>query len=422
MSLGPTFFLGESLAGLGLHHGASVYYYEVVRQAAEPELVPRALARLKDMGARRPVDSRLLYDNLIDSIAFANLPGKLADWMEFEQGRRDIKRGFDGWGDRHLRSINPNSCYAAYADYVRGVRHVRDNQDAAALGLFAGVAQSPYASRDVAHLGQLALARLRFDQGDYKGALEAYDDVRPVHLSFEEGQVLTEKAWTHYYLGHIPSALGALHALAAPSYEAYFYPDVYLLRAVIYKDRCHYLSAKDVVRAFRSKFARTFEQLRARAPQERIERIRKAAVMEGPLAERTRLLLNLTDERDRVASLLGASGGKLVAHVTSLYETAIDDNDMAWRHNFAKAADAVALRLLDTEEQINVLDYEVSLAIFRPVEDIEPKAIAAQVQSPQDAKLDPTVEVIYPFDGEYWNDELGDYQVMLPDRCLGDSP
>lgn len=416
------FFLGECLERLELYHAASVYYYEVVKQASEPELVPRALGHLKDMAQRRPLDSRLVYDNLLDAIQFSNLPSELADWVEFEQGLRDIQRGFDNWGNRHLANIDPNSPWAAYADYIRATRFVRDGQDPNASVLFDAVANSAHATADVAQMGQLALARLHFGHGDFADALHAYAKVRPKHLSFEEGLVLTEKAWTHYYLGHIAEALGALHALSAPSYENFFYPDMFLLRALIYKDRCYLLGAKDVVRSFRSKFAHTFEQLRARVPQERIERIRRAAVMQGTLAKRTHLLLNLSDERDRTSSILSVSGGKLVAHVTSLYETAIDDNDQIWRRAFERAADDVSLRLLDTQEQMNVLDYEVSLAIFKPVEDIDTRQLDGKAKPGDADKLDPRMQAIYPFDGEYWNDELADYQVMLPDRCLGDSP
>ena len=83
-------------------------------------------------------------------------------------------------------------------------------------------------------------ARPRHSAQRVTRALDAYHRAKlPAH---DPGRatLYLEEAWTRYNLGQIHAAMGILTTLDAPSFRDEFLPDKYLLRALIYRDLCHY--------------------------------------------------------------------------------------------------------------------------------------------------------------------------------------
>ena len=80
----------------------------------------------------------------------------------------------------------------------------------------------------------------------------------------------------------------------------------------------------------------------------------------------------------------------------------------------AGSSDRVALELLEIEEQINLLDYEIGLDIFKRL-----KAQGARQTTEQPLKIPyDSANVYYEFDTEYWNDELHSYKFFILSRCF----
>jgi hypothetical protein len=76
----------------------------------------------------------------------------------------------------------------------------------------------------------------------------------------------------------------------------------------------------------------------------------------------------------------------------------------------------VATELLDYEEQARLVDYEVSLEVFKRLKKGNGKKIVDQEPPiPLGSR-----QVYYRFDGEYWNDELHDYRFRIDNRCFGE--
>ena len=413
------YFLAESLNALGFSYSAMVYYYLVAKTRSQPEVISDALSRLETLAASTPIDEDLLYDNLLYGGDFGILSPAQNSWIMYVQGLYDYQRNFIEWGERHFKEIDKASPFALDAAYVKAVQAVREHRDNDALETLRWILDNKNDAPTAKNRAQLALARLMFERGQYREAIAAYDQVKQENLSYEQAQILVEKAWSCYYLKDYSRALGLLHALAAPSYELYFFPEMYLLRALIFKDLCHHLAAKNAVRSFRFKFARSLEQLKQRLPMQQIDRIRRASIMEGTLARRTHLLQNLQAEQHRLQNMSGSwESAGLTGHLMEQYETAIKQHDFHWRKQFEIVADTVGLRLLDTEEQINILDYEIGLAIYKPADD----RVATLESDVLPALPDRATHNYYEFDGEYWNEELSSYQYYISSRCLGRLP
>ena len=55
------------------------------------------------------------------------------------------------------------------------------------------------------------MARLRYEQKDFQGALEAYDLVQLPPLDPGRATLYLEEAWTRYHLGELRAAHGPAH-------------------------------------------------------------------------------------------------------------------------------------------------------------------------------------------------------------------
>jgi hypothetical protein len=409
------YFLAESLAHLGFWHAATQYYYIVAKTRSRPEILPEALRRLEAISRTRPFNENLVHEDLIYDSEFGTLPKDLDRWVEYVQGLNDYKNDFTRWGERHFENVAPTSYYGLWSLYVQAVHALRKSEDDKALALFETILESKVEAPEVKNKANLGMARLLFDLGRYKEALGYYERVSQIDLSFEQAQLLLEKAWTNYHLGDTRKAMGMLHALDAPSYQKFFLPDAFVLRGLILKDLCHFIEAKRVVRAFKYTYARALDDLRRRLPMEKIPRIFDASTQQGPIARRTAFLRTLADERRRIEDFDSSwEDVELDKHLRTLYDFEIREQERLWRIEFEKSSDSAALELLEVEEQIGLLDYEVGLDIFKRL-----KAEGAR-QAREERLVVPydSANVYYEFDTEYWNDELHSYRYFITSRCF----
>jgi TolA-binding protein len=409
------FFLAESLSRLGLYHAAVQYYVIVAKTRSRPEILPEALARLEALTRERPYNEDLVDRDLLYDSDFGALPSELGSWINYVQGSYDLRDGNVRWATRHFQSIVKNSPYALKARYVEAVYALKKKQDEKAAELFLGIADSRIDEPLTKNRSNLALARILYDLGQYKEALAAYERVRQINLSFEQAQILVEKAWAAYQLRDMKKALGLLHALEAPSYQRFLVPDAFVLRGVILKELCHFIPAKRVVRAFRARYQRALEQLHDRAPLTRVSVILDGATQEGFISRRTAYIRTLEAERrliDRFDSEW--EDVELEKHLHALYDAELKEEGRRWKLGFESTSAAAANSLLEAEEQIALLDYEVGLDIFKRL----------KLQQARQAKEEPLIipydsaNVYYEFDTEFWNDELHSYQYYASNRCF----
>lgn len=409
------FFLGESLQALGFWHGAVQYYVIVAKTRSRPEILPEALSRLQTIASERPISEQLVFEDLLYDSDFGTLPDAIAQWVNYEQGLADFRHDFLKWGGIHFDRLPKDSVFRLKSDYVIAVHNLKQNKDAAAVEMLRSIANSSVADVETKNQAHLSLARLLFDLSKFAEAQDEYDKVAQTRLSFEQARLLLEKAWVAYNLLEHRKAMGYLRALEAPSYQRFFLPDAYVLRALIFKDLCHYISAKRVIRSFRSAYGKTLERMRNRQPLETIRRVLDGATQDGTVARRTAFIVTLEQERRRLREFAWEwSDSGLIKHLQHLYDNELREQGRQWRIDFDESSTRVARELLDTEQQLNLLDYEVGLDIFKRL-----KAELA-LRSKEESLLIPydSANVYYDFDGEFWNDELHSYTYYITSRCF----
>jgi tetratricopeptide (TPR) repeat protein len=255
---------------------------------------------------------------------------------------------------------------------------------------------------------------------------------------------LFEESWAYFMAGDYPRALGNIHTIQAPYFPNSFYPEADILKAVIYFGNCNYEAATIVVAKFNKKYLPIKEGLSAVLKRFRGENqeepffkflteVREGKanldptikpIVENALSDR-QLLRNieyvkvLDDEIGRFkkspSNFRGASLGK------SIEETLRQAREQAVKQAGDLARSRYQRNLDDLNEHVRNGE-KILIDITAAQRNLLDERQSGGQVSKADAKIygvvNPDEEhVLWPFNGEYWRDELGFYRQVVMSAC-----
>lgn len=253
-----------------------------------------------------------------------------------------------------------------------------------------------------------------------------------------------EAAWAYYMAGQYTRALGNIHTLKSPYFPRSFYPEAEILKAIVYFFNCDYEKATIVVARFdvtttpkKDKLEKVLKKYKGENQaeafykfliqvregeaniDEEIEPLVETALSDRQLLRNINYVQFLEKEQEQfkkspaafqqssvgtyVQEKIAAARTKGVANAGQLalsrYQRYVDEMGEHLRNGKKILIDIVAA-------QRNLLD----------------EAIKEGQVSSTDAKLFGVVNpddehFIWPFDGEYWRDELGFYRQEVASAC-----
>lgn len=255
---------------------------------------------------------------------------------------------------------------------------------------------------------------------------------------------LFEQSWAYFMAGDYPRALGNIHTIQSPFFPNSFYPEADILKAVIYFANCQYKEATTVVARFKLKFepikdemekilnrykgenqeAKMFEFLRnVREGKANLdERIRP--VVEGSLSDR-QLLRNLEyvrvlEDEEKVFNKAPAAfknsplGGDVQDALDFAKDLAIRNAGELARARFQRTVDEINEHLRDAAKIL----IDVTAAERNKLEQAVQSGQVSREESKIYGVVKPDEEhVLWPFNGEYWRDELGFYRQVVISNC-----
>jgi len=283
----------------------------------------------------------------------------------------------------------------------------------------------------------LQLARLAYQRSDDALATTLYDRVgrgAPQWLD-----ALFEASWAHFRRGEDERALGNLLTLHAPFFQERFFPESFVLKALVLYENCRYADARAALADFQRRYqplhdglAQALSQiptpqaaaeLLARGPvgvqqavpaaaREEVARLEQGSDLRGALAAAAQLAQEI-DSIDRRPDPFRAS--PLVARLAPLARQA--------RARLLETAGRRLIARLDHERatlrellgQSLRLSYEIA-GREKELATSGPDA-ALSAQPHRDPPQVGDDEELWPFQGEYWRDELGSYRYQLGRRC-----
>ena len=408
------FFLARSFIDLGLRHAGAAYLARIARERTNPAVLPKALEELRVL-TEVPHDEVMIDEQIFGALDLGFLPEEIAGYAHYQQGLVDLRVGNERWANTHFAKLqegSPEHSRARYAMLVTRLKTTKKDLPKEMIDQFYELAKDENLTQEARNDAMMAVARLKFEQKDFTGALEAYGMVKLPLLDPGRAAIYLEEAWTRYQMGEIHAAMGILTTLDAPSFRDEFLPEKYLLRAFIYKDLCHYLPAKRAAKELTRRYADSLEAVREREDLTEDARIKRAAASHGQAKRARKFLESLELEGERLGRYAGSFGEALFAYTTRLYDLARAEAQRNYNTRLRAAVRVEADKLLRAAEQVRLMEYEVGLKLYERV-----KKGSKLVQNIEEKKLLPN-EVGFTFKNEYWNDELRDYRFSLKSRCI----
>ena len=404
------FRLAGALVDLGFVQAGIEYYFEVLSGRRSPELLGKTLAALKPLYERGLVEEWRFLGGMIYSAQYGDLEPEVADFVEYLQALGDLRLGFSAWGRGRLETLAATEhMYGWRARYLLAVERIQQRNDEGAEKLLRQILDASAAPADVRTVAALALARILYERKSYDEAFTYYAQVRLPLV--EQDLVLLERAWDRVGAEDQQRALGMVVGLGAPIFRRLFAPERELIRALALRKLCQYRLAHMAVREFHDRYGALVRKARDRSGLREDPSIVEWASWGTRLAGFARMRTRLHTETGLLGRLAAV---KLQKHLRSLYATRLAFIEDNLRRGLNHAIEHVVDELLRVNEQMDLIDYEIGAGLVKP----GTRQGAAKITARTGALPYGSPQVFFPFDGEYWSDELNDFAVLADDRCL----
>ena len=403
------FFFGISLKKIGLSHAAVDIIANLVKRKPNPKIVSYSLELLEELTRTQPFDRDLVIHQVLCDESYGFVSGELSDFIHYHQGVYDWQHGFADWGDDHFSLITPESYYYYRYLYQKALYHVYHDKVDEAILLLEKILTGWTGSSDYKDDVRQTLARLLYEKDEFQRALQLHMQVEAPVL--EQAQNLMDRSWIRYQTGEYEKSMGLLYAFRAPAYKNMFTPEYYILRSFIYKGVCHYQEALQVIDEFKLRYGPSLEMIYNRSDPKDNYSLLLVVLQKRQIRDLWRLLELLEEERAALEKLVGDPA--LHEYVDRIYALEIDKVAAEFKDQVTVAYEEMANDLLKYEEESHLMEYEIGLDMYQRVQAYH----YGEEDDPSSSDQPVVRTVAYPFQGEFWSDELDDYQVTLPNRC-----
>jgi len=402
------FFFGISLKRLGYSHAAVDTLANLVARKPNPKIVSYSLELLEEISRSVPFDRDLLINRSLCDQNYGFVEGEVSDFVHYYQGEYDWEHGLYEWGDEHFEKLRPDSYYYNKYLFKKALRELYGERLSEAIRILKQILLKLPDGDPLKDDARKTLARLYYETGKFAGADLLYQQVEMNIV--EQAQNLLERAWTHYRMGNPERAMGLLYSFEAPSYTHSFTPEFYILKSFIYKDVCHYEKAMQILGQFKKRYGSALETIYKRRPPQDNQAMMLVLLNKTKIKQLWRFLDLLDREQAKCAENPDPA---IKAYLNRLYTLKKEEAEQRFRilvnDEFEKMADA----MLRFEEEANLMEYEIGIDMYQRVYDYH----YSEDKSEKNKNKKLGGKAVYNFQGEFWNDELDDYKVVLPNKC-----
>src|SRR6185369_4343426 len=192
----------------------------------------------------------------------------------------------------------------------------------------------PKALKEAEELANLSLGRVFYSTKQYNQAIKYFEKLPGPDsrggASPDWGASLFEASWAYFMVDGDSKALGNIHSIASPFFETEFYPEAYILKAVIYFQRCNYDKSQEAINEFNAIYPdlkKDVEGVLTKYPDNAqfYEYVEKIQTGEAGLSERV--------QKAAAGALQDRTLQKNIEYVTELDRElkALDKADPAWK-------------------------------------------------------------------------------------------
>jgi tetratricopeptide (TPR) repeat protein len=403
--------LAVSSEHIGMTWAAGMIYRQIAQTRRNMEIVPEAIKGLERIIQSNIYDDDALVVGFLASDEFGDLPSDVQAFVDYQHGLDLARRGAYEWSEERFGKLPADSLYAAQAEYVRVVRLVADGDFVQAQTRLNELSKRENISSSLLNEIERTLARLSFEEKRFVDALAHFEKLR--EQAPDDPEILLEMAWTHFYLGDSRKTLGLLIAMDAPVHSSYISPERYLLEALALRRLCQFGPAREAAVRLEKRYHKSLKALSSGTLPGQIPEMRIAARLRGRSRQNARLMERLELEMELLDSMRGDLGPSLSTYLKGFYKRGLDEAARREEELIGQDLDELTEELLAAREGVRLIVHELGVSLLRgrrrPAGATEKPAVDVPMTGER---------VFYPFDGEFWTDELDDLLVIAEDRCI----
>ena len=453
------FGLAEALFGLGLYANAMVNYEEILQTPPEENPVfEQAFYRFRECS---------------QMVSYEGLPGALTDHYiggfsaEFQNsynyflGKLFFSAADPERATIYLEQVKAISADYARAQYVMGLIAVNEadgdfgglikaNQFfQQAITLVSDDANNELYAEELAriiHMSYLGLARIAYTIGtdipdSYDAAIYYYRKVPADSTNYIEA--LYESAWAYFLKGNIRRGMGIFHTLDGPDWENYYLPDTHLLEAQVFLNLCRtkfaqeaidrlvkkYLDLKPTLKLYIETYEETifeaFVKKKLKRGLDLPRRLNLAVIADTRFNESYMNVSRYTKEIQQIDQNRDTFGNELTERLLERAKDLVEQG--------RELLGQMILQILrEKEEELDSLDDKVERMRFE-IENQNAMALEAQIEKSYDGEISQDAKaatdqatasllvgdkyLTWPFEGEFWADEINSYRSYLTNQC-----
>lgn len=254
---------------------------------------------------------------------------------------------------------------------------------------------------------------------------------------------LFEESWAYFMAGDYAHALGNVHTIQSPYFPNSYYPEADVLRAVIYFANCQYDDAEIIVAKFQSKYQPIYDDLnkvlgrfkgddqdepfykflkdvrdeKADLPP-RIKIVVHNALSDRQLLRHLSYVQVLDDEGKRFAKAPASFkdsplGNDVKDSLQLARDIAVRNAGQLARERYQRNLDELNEHLRDSAKIL----IDITAAKRNQLDAAIAGSQVTATESERNIVKPDEEHVIWPFDGEYWRDELGFYRQTITSKC-----
>lgn len=438
------YILGTMLIELKLYQTAAFQFVDVIR-LKHPKYSKLAIEKLSVVADTLGDDTILNY--AISRVDLSDFPSNLRDMIHYRLGEiklrnRDFSKAAELFG-----KVSYGSSFYFQALYNKGLSELEANKPSLAIGTFNKMldARRKAPATDTNKVAaQMGLARALYQMQDWEASIEAYSQVPRDTLMWHDA--VFEQSWAMLRVARFRSALSNFQTLHSAYYEDFYMPESLLLRGIVYLYICKYDEMEKVLSLFEktygpvrtkigtflksttdaSAFYSEAEKALVMKTTDKSSNLRLPYIVlryildQGDIKRSLNYVERLNYEKTRVESNaafrnspLGQYALKVLSNRGRNAKYAIGDMVKAHLLN-------MRLELNDLYEQAGFIRYEM---ITGRKETVKKKIAGKDITGEQiDDSIDRQFYIqngyeYYPFQGEYWLDEVGNYHFLGKQSC-----
>ena len=468
LQLDAHYVLAKSLYRMGMYHSSLGEFSKILAKGPQTKFFKNGLEWLFFISHKTTNEAVILEE--IAKYSNFEFPAQFRGEFRYLLARYHFVRGkaldaIDQRGEANksfdqvkalILTVPKSDPFYARAKYLEGLAYFREDNAQAALESMKEVVRitRPNSSKseveakldkELRQLAFMQLARTHYGHRQNRNAIYYYGKVERGGTQWLES--LFESAWANYRVAQYEQSLGNLVTLAAPFFRDEYFPEALILKAVIFYENCRYREARSTLEDFERIYLPVHDQLETMTKRERdsseyyqilsdiqkksrtsaakgntdaiLDKILRLALTDKDFKNTNDSILELETEVDSI----GKRGDTF--RYSDLAKTLLEGLKTE-RQGLVKRGGIMAKGKLETElaELKRLLTnglrikFETTTKEKEFLEDQLRAGGRQEIVKKYRYSVAVSDEQLYwPYEGEYWRDELGTYQYTLTKGC-----